>query len=166
MTQVGTPNPKAITGVRLTFNTTGEEMFNCNIDNIIARQGTVYEATYDSAFCFVDPVTYAWKQFATGNSDLISLEEDTYQILMLETALVVMQEAFGASYHRGVSTDVDIVTKELTAAYTMYERNHKSQNDEPFQSVYIFGNMYDGYTDVPLDSDMWDGDRSNPNNTW
>ncbi len=148
MSQTGTPNPKAINRVKIEFTTTGETMSNCNIDNIIARKGLVYAVSYNSPFCFMSSQTLAWKQFATSNTDLIPLEEDGYQILMLETAKTILKETYGNN-DRG-NNDITNIETDLKAAYKEYNRNHKAENIEPYQSTYIFGDMYSGYSDDSL----------------
>lgn len=160
MTQVGTPNPKAINRVKIIFTTTGAITSNCNIENIIARKGTVYEATYNSAFCFLDSQTLAWKQYATANTDLIPLEEDAYQILMLETAGVIMQDSYGNN-DRG-NNDISGIEKQLRDKYKEYTRLHKSENIEPMQTSYVFGDMYSGYTDDSLANN----EHSNYDSSW
>ena len=158
MTQNGTPNPKAINRVKIEFTTTGVTIDNCNIDNIIARKGMVYAVTYNSPFCFMSSSTRAWKQFATTNTDIIPLEEDGYQILMLETAKTILKESYGNS-DRG-NNDISNIEIDLKAAYKEYGRNHKSENIEPYQSTYVFGDMYSGYTDDSLADNHHGGDSS------
>lgn len=168
MTMVGTPNPKAITMVKITFTTNGVQTSNCNINSMNVSKGAVYATTYNSPFCFIDASTLAWKQFATANTDLIPLEEDGYQILMLETAKVIQQEAYGNN-DRGMN-DISKIEDELKFAYKEYKRNHKSENIEPYQSTYVFGDMYSGYTDDSLaDNDLYgrgDSGNNNDNPPW
>ena len=154
MQTTGNPNPKNITYLRFDITTTGVPIYACRIDNIMARKGFVYQVTYGSAFCIIDPVTLLWKQIATQNSDLIPLEEDSYQLLMLETAKVVQYEAFGNGFR--TLDDVNKIEAELQAKYLQYKRLHKDESIAPMQSSYVFGEMYSGYTDDPLDdSDGW-----------
>lgn len=145
---VGNPNPREITGVRLDFTTTGQESFNNRIDNIVVRKGVVYEMYYNSAWCIIDPITKAWKQRATSAADEFPFEEDTYEILMLETALVVMKGAYNNA--AGAQADVNDIKSDLKEKYEQYKIDHKSEAIEPMQTTYIFGNMYDGLTDEPM----------------
>lgn len=155
MNSTGTPNPRAITYVRFDFTTTGQAMANCNIDNVVARKGIVYQVTYASSYCFVDPVTLIWKQFATQNTDFIPLEEQAYQLLMLETALVILEEAYGSS-NRG-NDNIASIKGDIERAYLKFIKDHKQDSIDPFQTGYIFGNMYDGYTDDSLSDNNQDG---------
>lgn len=148
MNSVGLPNPRSITYVRFDFTTTGQSMANCNMDNVVARKGLVYQITYESSFCFVDPQTLLWKQFATQNSDFISLEEQAYELLMLETAMSILQEAYGNS-NRG-NDDIAKMAGDIERKYQKFIKDHKQDSIDPHQTSYIFGNMYDGYTDDSL----------------
>ncbi len=145
----GTPNPKAITYVRLDFTTTGQPIPNCNMDAIIVRKGEVYEVEYNSAWCLIDPQTFAWKQRTNKNSDILPLEEDTYQILMLETALVVQKNIYGTN--AGAKADVTDIEDELKGLYDNYRYQHTDETIEPEEYSYIQGNMYDGYSEESLD---------------
>src|SRR2546428_154104 len=140
LTSVGNPNPRAISYVRLDFTTTGQSMAACNIDNIIARRGVAYQIIYQSAYCFVDALSLEFKQRATTNTDFISLEEAAYEILMLETAAVILQEAYGNS-NRAVD-DVTKLDAQIKEKYIYYIKNHKQDAIDPFQTAYIFGDMY------------------------
>lgn len=148
MNSTGTPNPRDITYVRFNFSTTGQSMASCNLDNVVARKGLVYQVTYESSYCFVDPQTLLWKQFATQNNDFISLEEQAYELLMLETAMSILQEAYGNS-NRG-NDDIVKMAADLERKYQKFIKDHKQDSIDPHQTAYIFGNMYDGYTDDSL----------------
>lgn len=149
LTQVGFPNIKQISYFRLELTTTGTEpILGCHIDNIVARKGVVYQVNYNSAFMIVDQANQAWKQLATKNTDLIVAEEDTYQLLLLETTKVVMQGSYDNTNKS--QDDIDKIDRQLKEKYVQYKRQHKQDAIEAFDSLYIFGNMYDGYTDDPL----------------
>lgn len=154
----GNPNPKAIGYIRLDFTTTGNPIANCNMDNIVVRKGVVYEMLYNSQYCLIDPLTQAWKQYTTANSDIIPLEEDSYQILMLETALVVQEEIYANNF--GASTDVTDIKAQLSDKYKQYYLNHTDETLEPTESSYVLGTMYDGYTADSI-IDGWEGNDGN-----
>ena len=105
---VGNPNPKSIGFSRITFETTGKPIPGCNIDNIVVRRGVVYEMAYNSRWCLIDSTTNAWKKFTTSNSDIIPLEEDGFQILGLEVALVIQKELYANNF--GAITDITAPT--------------------------------------------------------
>ncbi len=155
---VGTPNPKAIAYIRLDFTTTSEPIPNCNLDNTVVRKGVVYEMLYNSQYCLIDATTRAWKQRSTANSDIIVAEEDTYSILMLETALVVQEELYGNNF--GAASDVTSIKSQLADKYAQYRLNHTDEALEPTESSYVFGTIYDGYTaDSVIEGDWSDDNR-------
>lgn len=154
LSSVGNPNPKSIGFVRFDFTTTGKPIPSCNIDNIVIRKGVVYEMLYDSAFCVIDAISGAWKQFTTTNSDILPVEEDTYQILMLETAVSVQKELYGNNF--GASTDVTGIQNELTAVYAAYKVNHTDESIQPTDDSYVFGDFMSGYSADSLS----DGERN------
>lgn len=154
MSTVGNPNPKAITYIRLDFVTTGQAIPNCNIDNIVARKGVVYELTYNGRFIIMDAQTKAFKKKSTAGSDLIIAEEDTWNIFALEVSLAVQKEIYGNGV--GSKQDVTDIENDLKEAYYLYRMEHPSEALLQQDSSYVFGNMYDGLTDEPI------GDWENP----
>lgn len=160
---VGLPNPRAITGIRFDFTTTGKNVPEVRIDSVFARKGEVYEVEYQSAFCIIDPVTGAWKHLPTSGSDLLPFEDDSYQIYMLEVALVIQKEL----YVNKAASDADItkVKQDLEEAYSFYEMYHPSEVMEAYDTTYIFGNPYDGYEDDPMD-DGYYGSNNLDNNEY
>ncbi len=158
MQSVGNPDPKAINCVRLDFVTTGKPIANCNLDNIVIRRGVVYYMLYNSQYCLIDPLTRAWKQRTTSNADIIPLEEDSYSILMLETALAVQQNLYANNF--GAATDVSSIKEELFDAYTQYRLYHTDETLQPTESSYTLGTIYDGYTaDSIIEGDWSDDSR-------
>lgn len=141
---IGTPNPKALKYIRVEFTTTGVAIPNCHMDNIVARMGDVYQMTYNSSYVFQDPVTKAFKKFATSGGDLVCGEEDTYDLLRLECTLAAMKELYGSNY--AAKTDVADIQTELAAAYKIFAREHKSEALVQEEDSHVFGNEYDGYT--------------------
>lgn len=154
MAQVGTPNPKAIAYVRLDFTTTGQAIPECRLDNIVARKGVLFEMQYNSTYCFMDAFTKVWKKYPTSNSDLIVAEEDTYQLLMLETAVIIQKEIYQIT--GGAKSDVSDLEDELKMKYREYAIEHKSEAIEDTDSSFIFGDyIYDGLTDAPIQDDRY-----------
>jgi len=149
MSQVGTPNPKALTYIRFDITTTGVSMNNVRLENIIAKKGNVFEMVYNSSYCFIDPVTGIWKKRATANSDMTPLEEETYQILMLETASVIQKELYGNN--SGAKSDITDIEGQLKYAYREYNDKYPSEIISPSSDTYVFGDMYSGYTSQPID---------------
>lgn len=142
---VGTPNPRAISYVRLTFKTTGNPIPNCGVDNIIVRDGAVYEITYDSPYMFLDATTHAWKKIPDSDDDIVVAEEDTFNILTLEVSKAAQREIYlqGGRSQKEMST----IENDLALAYEEYNMNHKTDMVLESDSSHVFGNMYDGYSD-------------------
>lgn len=141
----GNPNPKSIGYIRFDFTTDGQAIPACNIDSLVVRKGKIYEITYNSAYCLIDARTRAWKKFTTANSDEFPFEEDTYQILMLETALVVQKDIYASNI--GASFDISGIENDLQSAYQIYFSNHKEEIIEPEQYTDSMGRMAYGYTE-------------------
>lgn len=157
LNSTGNPNPKNIGYIRFDFTTTGQPIPGCNIDNVVIRKGVVYEMVYNSAFCLIDARTKAWKQRTTANSDILPLEEDTYQILMLETALVVQKELYANNF--GAQTDVSEIQSDLVQAYQMYRLNHTDESIEPDEYTYVLGDFMSGYATESINNEY--GDETN-----
>lgn len=151
MTMVGFPDVKNITYVRFDITTTGTQAIpQCRLDNVVVRKGVLYQVTYSSAFMFVDPFTGAWKQRPTNGNDLIMAEEDTFSILTKEVAKAIMQSGYGNN-DRGVN-DITMIKNDLKEMYFQYQRLHKTEAIDSFDSFYIFGDMYSGTSDDPMNS--------------
>lgn len=145
LSMVGTPNPSALTYIRFEFETTGVAIPNCNLDNIILRQGSVYEMTYNSSYIVRDPVTGQWKKIPTQNSDIIVAEEDTYNLLVAECTLAAKIESYQAS--PAGASEIDDERNTLISLYKKYGMEHKSEALLETDSIHVFGNMYDSYSD-------------------
>ena len=137
LSSVGNPNPKEIKYIRFDFTTTGTGIPNCNIDSLIVRKGHVYEMVYNSRYCIIDALTRAWKKTTTKNSDQLPFEEDTYQIFMLECALIVQKNIY--ANNAGAKSDVTDIESELEGAYKEYKRQHKAEFIEPEQYTNVMG---------------------------
>lgn len=160
LVRVGNPNIRSISYVRFDFTTTGEAMVSCNLDNVVARKGVVYEMDYNTPNCIVDLSTQVWKQKATSISDLLPLEEDTYQILMLETALVVQKEVYSVA--GGSVNDINDITDDLKTAYINFKNKHKDEFITPQQTTNRYGAMKYGYYGVNRNYDLNDDNSPYP----
>lgn len=147
---VGNPNPRELIKIRYDFTTNGESTPGMRLDSIIARTGEVYEMTYQSSFCIIDATTGAWKLRPTQGADMLPFEDDTYQVFMLETALVLQKELY--ANNAAAKADVENVANELQVAYDEYDNNHPSEVIEPNQVTYNFGDEYSGYQDDIMDN--------------
>lgn len=155
----GYPNPKEITFFRFDFTTTGKAIPNCHLDNIVARNGEVFEVTYNSSYLLIDADTKAWKKIGTNNSDFVVAEEDTYKCFMLECTLAAQKELYGSGI--AAQSDVSDVAADLVEAYREYKMEHKSEALLVEDSIHVFGDMYSGYTDDTMPGYHDHGGNSN-----
>ncbi len=146
---VGNPNPKDINKIRYDFVTNGEQINDMALDAIFARTGEVYEATYQSSYCIVDPVTGEWKLRADSGNDILPFEDDTYGIYLLETVIALKKE-LQANNSAG-AIDYQSNELELKALYDDYKMNHKSEVVEDSQYMYTNGDYMNGYQDDIID---------------
>jgi hypothetical protein len=62
--------------------------------------------------------------------------------------------------------DIAKIDNQLKEKYVQYKRNHKQDAIEAYDSLYIFGDAYSGYTDTPMnryESGHWNDDDNNDN---
>jgi len=154
MTTVGTPNPKDLKYIRFDFTTTGNTIPAMGIDLIIAREGAVYEMTYNGTSMFIDPINGAFKKRPTSNGDIIIAEEDTYNLLVMETTLAAQFEIYGAN--ATAQNDVASIKNQLKEMYRNFKVEHKSEAVLPTEDIHIFGTIYDGYSGPIESNDYWD----------
>ncbi len=121
----GNPNPDALIGFRLDVTTTGNTVGLCRFDELIAREGEVYEITFESRYCIIDPDTGQWIKRATKGTDELVFEDDSYDVFVLEVALELMKELYANG--GAAKTDISSTAADLEAAYTEYEMKHKSE---------------------------------------
>jgi len=145
LSMVGTPNPEELKYIRFEFKTTGQPIPGCNLDNILMRQGEVYEMIYNSAYIVKDGTTGQWKKIPNSNDDIIIAEEDAYDILVDEVTLAAQKESYQAS--PAASSSIDDVATRLATKVKKYKMEHKSEELLETDSIHVFGNMYDGYSD-------------------
>ena len=137
MTTVGTPDPKAINHIKVTFVTNGTLLMqNVRMDNIVMRKGAAYGIQYVSEYMFHDVQTGIWKLRPTDGSDIIHVESETYNILLSELACVLGQELF-----TGTKKEEDLVRLERMRRddYKMYKQKNKEEFIEENQDMYNFG---------------------------
>lgn len=147
----GNPNPDALIGFKLEVTTTGNTAGKCNFDELIAREGEVYEITYESRYCIIDPQTGQWIKRATKGTDELVFEDDSYGVFVLEVALALMKELYANG--GAAKTDISSTQADLEEAYTEYEMKHKSEVVQVHAQMFDFsveadygtynGNFYD-----------------------
>lgn len=143
----GNPNPDALIGFKLEITTTGNTAGLCRFDQLIARDGDVYEITFESRYCIIDPATGQWIQRATQGTDELVFEDDSYEVFVLEVALALQKELY--SNGAIAKADVSSTKADLEEAYAEYQMKHKSEVVEPHNSMYDFS--------VEADYDRYNG---------
>lgn len=142
MTTVGTPNPKDINHIRLTFVTNATvQMQSVRVDNIVARKGHVYGIQYITKNVFKDINTGETKSRPTQDSDVIMLEYDTYETLLSHCSYVVGRELLSDK------NDIVILKKEMEDSIGIYKKRHKEEYIDETQAMRAFGVEYGYYGD-------------------
>ena len=153
----GIPNPNNCTFVRFDFMTNGQPIPNCHIDNILVRTGEVFEMQYNSSNILIDGVTGAWKTIPTQDTDIIVAEEDTYLLFMMEVTLAAQKELYGSGI--AAQSDTTDIAADLLDLYGKYKIEHKSEALLVEDSMHVYGNIYDGWSDDAMpgytDHDNW-----------
>lgn len=140
MNVIGTPNPKAINHIRVTFVTNGTlNMNSVRMDNIVARKGHVYGIQYVSNQIFVDAVSGLAKNRPTLDSDLIRLEYDTYQVYRGYCAAILADELVSNN------TDIAKIASKRDRAISIYKNKHKEEFIDETQTMRRFGVEYGYY---------------------
>lgn len=125
MQSTGMVNPRSITFVEIEVKST-IPVKTIRFDNIICQVGQVVKVDYNSNIMFRDVQTGAKKLRATSNTDLVMLEEDAFQILMLQLALIIQKEAY--SNNGGAQSDINDIAPELYRAYERYKNENPSEH--------------------------------------
>lgn len=140
MTVNGTPNPADINKIKFTFTTAGTlSMNSVRIDNVVARKGTVYGIQYITNQLFKDATTGLMKSRPTLDSDLVTLEYDTYQLLRAHCVSVLGGELVNEKQTR------DEYQISLVNAIKFYKKRHKEEYIDETQTMRNFGVPYGYY---------------------
>lgn len=133
---VGNPDPENLIGFKLEVTTTGETVGLCRFDELIMREGEVYEITYASRYCIINPITGQWIRRATEGTNELVFEDDSYQVFVFEVALALQKELYAnGAVAKG---DISSTEQDLERAYYEYRLKHKSEVVEPHTQVYDF----------------------------
>lgn len=133
---LGNPNPDAMIGFKIEITTTGNTVGLCRLDELIARDGQVYEITFESRYCIINPDTGQWIQRATKGTDEIVFEDDSYGVFVLEVALALQKELYS---NGGIAkADVSSTEADLESSYSEYKMKHKSEVVEPHTQMFDF----------------------------
>lgn len=145
----GNPNPDNCIGFKVEITTTGRNAGVCGLDQFVARTGDVYEITYQSRYCIIDPVSQQWIQRPTKGTDELVFEDDSYDVFVLETALACMKELY--ANNAVAKADISGVEQDLKDAYYEYKMKYPSEVVEPSAQMFDFSidsdyGIYNGNT--------------------
>lgn len=150
----GNPDPDALIGFKVEITTTGNTAGSCRLDKLVARTGDVFEITYESRYCIIDPVTQQWIQRASKGTDELVFEDDSYSVFVLETALALMKELYANG--AVAKADISSTQADLESAYVEYRKKHPSEVVEPSAQMFDFSidadyGIYNGGFDAGWD---------------
>ncbi len=143
----GVPNPDGLIGFKLEVTTTGNTAGECRFDELIARDGDVYEITFKSRYCIINPDTGQWIQRGTKGTDELIYEDDSYDVFVFEVALALQKELYANG--AVAKADVSSTAADLEAAYAEYQMNHKSEVVQPHSEMFDFT--------IPADEGRYNG---------
>jgi len=142
MTTIGTPDPSNLNHVKFTFTTNGTLLMNgVNMDNIVARKGTVYGIQYISKYIFKD-TSGLWKEAPTTGSDEVMLDYEAYQLYVDQSAVVLAQEILtdtGMTKKGFITGKIGQMENKLAGDYLQYRKNYKAEFIPEQQEPYYFG---------------------------
>jgi len=137
MTTNGTPNPANINQIKITFVTNGTLLMeSVRLDNLVLRKGAVYGIQYASDYMFHDAQTGIWKAIPTDPSDIIHVDDEIYNVLVSQLAVVIGQELFTG---KSAADDIGRLEKWLDRDTKEYKKRNKEEFIEEQQQFYNFG---------------------------
>ena len=135
VTEVGSPDSSAVNFLRVTVNLSSAVVeTDFRVDKISASSGEIFEIEYYSENLFRNS-SGTFQARATDNSDLINLDEDSYNILLNEVAYLMAQTQQGAD----AGFDANFFREELygnpaigkIGLYKQYQFDHASEAIRP-----------------------------------
>jgi len=133
-TETGTVDTTKIDSARVTFTYDGTAQVGTRINNLTAQLGRIWEVVYYSQFLFRNTAgTFIEKPLA--DTDLINLENDSYNIMLYECARIAAIEI------QGTDSRIDVIEyeKELygdpskgdrVGLYKQYARSYPSEAEK------------------------------------
>lgn len=121
LTPTGTPVDTAIDYARVTFAYDGTAVTSCRIDNIIAKQGFIYEIDYYSSYLF-RTTGGTWIEKPTLDIDIVNLGTTSVNLFIYELGELIAQELSGEDS----SFDVQYWTNKKKEEWQKYTGSNKS----------------------------------------
>lgn len=131
-TVVGSPNPAAITYIRVTWTYDGTAQTAVRLNNITSTLGRVLEMEYYSKYIFSDGTTGAFKEQPTSDSDYINLDLEARMIFFNRCMFLAAQQVQGVD---ALSNDQGFYEKAFEDSISRYKLLYRSEVQKP-QSYY------------------------------
>ena len=127
-TETGSPSSSAVDYLRLTVTYDGTAETDLRVDEISCSRGELFEIVYYSD-CMFRTSAGVWQTHTSADSDILNVDEDGFQIYVLECLIAIAQQLQGTDS----SFDVNWAKNELgnmfdDGLYAQYRRSHPSQS--------------------------------------
>ena len=145
-TKTGSPDSSAIDYLKVTVTYDGTVETDIRVDKISASSGVIYEIEYYSENLFRSS-SGTYKTRTTDDTDIVNLDEDSYNILLNEVAYLAAQQQQGAdaTFDRNFFREELYGNPNLTppkrGLYDIYETDHPGETIRP-RSTYYNINLY------------------------
>ena len=139
-TKTGSPNSSAVDSTRITITYDGTAQTAVRANGLTAQLGQVYEIVYYSQYIFRD-TNGNFIEKPTADTDMINLENDSYNIMLYECARIAAIEIQGTDSR----VDVNEYEKELygdpnkqdrVGLYKQYARSYPSEAEKKRLNYY------------------------------
>jgi hypothetical protein len=142
LTTVGTPDPSAITYLKVIWNFTGTPQTGVLLNNITCQTGQIMEYEYYSKYLFRSSLTGAFQETVDDDSNLINLDTDSYNLLFNQVAYLTAQQLQGSD----AVYDASYFANEYAKNLARYKALYKSEVQKPQLPYYTMPKPgYDSY---------------------
>lgn len=125
MTETGTPVVTGIDYAAVGFVTTGSQIQNVRLDNIIVSIGKYFKLRYYSNYFFQNS-SGAWIENATSNNDVLMVDNTVYQ-LYLDYCVVEAYENSHDFNYRPQDSETQVALNRAKENLKNYEARYKSE---------------------------------------
>lgn len=135
-TKTGSPDSSVIDYLRVQVTST-EADTDIRVDNITSSLGEIWEIVYYSNLLFRNS-SGTWINKPTSDSDIINLDEDSYNILLMEVMIEVSRQVAGED----ATFDINEAEKDLygtgnrVGLYQLYNKKYPGEAIKPIGSYY------------------------------
>jgi hypothetical protein len=135
-TETGSPDSSAIDYLRVQVTSTSADT-DIRVDNIISSLGEIWEIVYYSNLLFRNS-SGTWINKPTTDSDIVNLDEDSYEIFLREAMIEVSRQIAGED----AGFDIQEAEKDLYGTgnrqglYKLYNKKYPGEAIKPIGSYY------------------------------